>query len=615
MSVRKSLKMGFILFALATFMLLIQLSLYLFQSNIASTTDFGGYLYYFVAAFGHAGLFTLIPYLFIYIPLTLCLPFPRFNQGVLIVIYFLLNLLAYINGVVFQLYKFHINGLVIDMVFGENAGQIFVFNAALVFRAILILLVVAGIFAGIIFLGYKFYQKVTARQIKIYLTIWLCCLAGSHLLHAYAAAANQPSIQNVAICLPQFYPLTANSLMMRLGVIDKDDLNNNMKEESFNSGVNYPQRPLELADTTSGKNIIFIVVDSWNSRTFTEETCPNIYNFGKQSQVFSHHLSSSNGTRGSIFGLFFSVSSTYWKEFDIAGIRPLFIKTLSDRGYDIETFPSANLINPPFYRMIFGDFKDIRTETPGDTPFDRDNQLTEDFIGYLDQAPSKGEKPFFAFLFYDLLHAIDIPAPYRNKFTPSWDYANYMALNNDIDPTPFFNLYRNCAWHVDSLIGNVIEKLKSTGLLDQSILVITGDHSQEFNENKKNYWGHGANYSDAQIHVPMVYYDKDITPGRYHHTTTHYDIVPTIMGTTLRVTNPPADYSMGQNLTDTLRPPFHIAGNEENYALITKDLIYEKKHTGRIIVTDSLLNPTDRKINPRTLLDAIHYKNRFMKQD
>lgn len=615
MDIKKSLKTGFILFILGTLTLFLQFFFYLIQSNIASTTDWIGYVYYIIAALGHASLFAFIPYI-LYLPLTLIVPFPRVNQGILLAVYFLLNILAYLNGLVFQLYKFHINGLILDMVFGNNAGDIFVFNTRLVLRAIFTFLFIAGLFAGIAYMGYKFSSKIRARQIKLSVTLLICCIVISHLWHGYAAATNQAPVQNVASCLPQFYPMTFNSLLLKHGIITQDDLRDNFKEKTFNSGICYPLHPLEYSsDSLKKKNIIFIILDSWNPRTFNETTCPNLYNLGKQSQVFTHHLSSSNGTRGSIFGMFFGISSTYWKEVEIANTHPVFIQALQDHGYSIKTFPSASLINPPFYRIIFGDIKDIQTETAGETPFDRDNQLTRDFLHYLDQKPETEEKPFFAFLFYDLLHAIEIPEPYRHKFTPSWDYANYMALSNDMDPTPFFNLYRNCAWHVDSLVGTVIDKLKTTGLLENSILVVSGDHSQEFNENKKNYWGHAGNYSNAQIQVPMIYYDADRNPAIFHHWTTHYDITPTIMSNVLGITNPASDYSMGQQLTDTVRLPFHIAGSEGNYALITKDLISEKKHTGRIIVTDTLLNPTDRKLAPGIILEAIQYKNRFMKDN
>jgi hypothetical protein len=56
-----------------------------------------------------------------------------------------------------------------------------------------------------------------------------------------------------------------------------------------------------------------------------------------------------------------------------------------------------------------------------------------------------------------------------------------------MDPTPFFNLYKNSAYYVDSLVGRIIDDLKRNGRLNNTMVIITGDHGQEFNDNKKNY--------------------------------------------------------------------------------------------------------------------------------
>ena len=48
---------------------------------------------------------------------------------------------------------------------------------------------------------------------------------------------------------------------------------------------------------------------------------------------------------------------------------------------------------------------------------------------------------------------------------------------------------------MDDLIGKVINQLKNKGLLENTIIIITGDHGQEFNDNKKGYWEHGGNFS------------------------------------------------------------------------------------------------------------------------
>lgn len=603
------LKQGFLLLFITSVTLTVQFMLYLPENSWSGT------VYYLIAAFGQATLFAAVPFIVIFLPLALCTKFYRTGLTFLFVIGFLLNILAYTNGIVFRLYKFHINGFVLDLLFGDGGGQVFVFNNALIWQAIGIIILMLVIFLVFTYSGFKLQRFITGKHIRIYTLAAILSITVSHLAHAYAAASGQVSIQTVARYLPQFYPLTANGLMLDLGVIKKDDLY--VEENSGNATVAYPLHPLETVQDSCRKNIIFIILDSWNPRTLTAETCPNIQDFANKSTTFRHHLSSSCGTRGGVFGLFFGLSASYWKDFEINGIQPLFIRALLKQGYDVKAFPSATLTGVPLYRMVFGDVKDIRINTPGDTPFDRDTRITDDFIGFLDQQKADSTaKPFFSLVFYDLLHAIDIPAEHRTKFQPSWEFADYLKLNNDLDPTPYFNLYRNCAWYVDSLVGQVIRKLEKNDMLKNTVVVVTGDHGQEFNENRKNFWGHGSNFSNAQIHVPMIYYDANFSPRTYSHRTTHYDIVPTIMRNTLGIKNPTEDYSMGKLLTDSIRPPYHVAGSPDNYAFIMDNVIYEQKMGGLIIVTDSLMNEIPRnKVNTSILLEAINYKNSFYRKD
>ena len=50
----------------------------------------------------------------------------------------LLCLLNQLNAQVYALYRFHINGFVLNMVFGPGAGDIFTFNASLYIKEILL---------------------------------------------------------------------------------------------------------------------------------------------------------------------------------------------------------------------------------------------------------------------------------------------------------------------------------------------------------------------------------------------------------------------------------------------------------------------------------------------
>ena len=77
-------------------------------------------------------------------------------------------------------------------------------------------------------------------------------------------------------------------------------------------------------------------------------------------------------------------------------------------------------------------------------------------------------------------------------------------FRNDTDPVPYFNRYRNSAYWTDGELARVTGYLKEKGLLENTIVVVSSDHGEEFNDNKLNYWGHNGNYTDAQIKVPLI---------------------------------------------------------------------------------------------------------------
>ncbi|MBK9224510.1 MAG: sulfatase-like hydrolase/transferase [Flavobacterium sp.] len=89
---------------------------------------------------------------------------------------------------------------------------------------------------------------------------------------------------------------------------------------------------------------------------------------------------------------------------------------------------------------------------------------------------------------------------------------NFLDLNDDYNPKQLINRYKNSLHFVDSLVGKVLLNLEKRGSLKNTIVVITSDHGQEFNDNKKGYWQHGGNFSDYQIGVPLLVFDASKTP-------------------------------------------------------------------------------------------------------
>lgn len=611
---QKAFAEGFIFYILSTLTVTIQFLFYLLDSPRLSMMDGGGWLFYVTAACSHAALWALIPYL---MAMVVWLAFRRERAATIvhIVLAALLNLLAYIDGSVYSLYKFHINGFVLSLLFGEGNSEIFTFSFWLYLKMAGIVL---GVFAANVLLRMlagRCYARFHRCGFRPALAVLVLFALFSNLYHAYAAVAQKTSVVRSASCLPYYFPLTATTLMVKLGVVSPDDIVRiDFGNRQNATDLNYPIHPLQHHGQASRKNIVFIAIDSWNYRAFKPEVMPCISSFARKCSRFDSHLSSSNGTRGSIFGLFFSLSSIYWTDFEMSGIQPLLVDELLAQDYRIGIYPSATIVNPPFAKVLFSKVPHLRTHTEGQTVYDRDCRITADYLQALDTL-ADDTKPFFSFLFYDLAHGFELPKEKLHRFQPSWEFADYMKLNNDTDPTPFLNLYYNCLAEADSLVGCVLRKLEEKKLLDNTLVFLTGDHGQEFNENHKNYWGHGSNYSPAQTHIPFLVYRPGEEPRTYSHRTTHYDFAPTVMSEMLGVTNPPSDYSMGHLLTDTCSRNWHVVGDYLNYAFIVeKQTILEKRPAGYVEICDSALNPLEHyKVDTKGLNEAIRSLNRFYK--
>jgi membrane-anchored protein YejM (alkaline phosphatase superfamily) len=108
----------------------------------------------------------------------------------------------------------------------------------------------------------------------------------------------------------------------------------------------------------------------------------------------------------------------------------------------------------------------------------------------------------------------------------------------------------------------VLVGLRRADLDDKTIVIVTGDHGEEFNDSGLNYWGHNSNFSRYQTQVPLVVRWPGRPPEDHHGMTSHLDVVPTIMGRVLGCSTPAEAYSNGFDLFAPARPQFVSVGGE-----------------------------------------------------
>lgn len=277
-------KQGFLFYAFSTLLIALQFGLYITDSSILGLMDLEGWLFFITSCISHAAMFALIPYL-----LSLIFTFCRCNKTariVQIVGIILLCIINYLNSQVYAIYHFHINGFVLSMVFGEGAGEIFNFDIMLYLKEIALFLVVAAIVIGVWYASYLLWKK---RQKAYAWTIAGCiigCTLFAHLCHIYGAFYQQPSVMKSSALLPYYFPTTSNGLLLKLGCTPPRESMIQMNGKQ-SADIQYPIQPLqkERMNPDSLPNIIFILIDSWNTRSLTAECMPNAYQFTAKPMV------------------------------------------------------------------------------------------------------------------------------------------------------------------------------------------------------------------------------------------------------------------------------------------------------------------------------------------
>jgi membrane-anchored protein YejM (alkaline phosphatase superfamily) len=468
-----------------------------------------------------------------------------------------------VDILVFQQYKLHINGLLIRMFF-EGGRDVFEISwmSWLIFVSDIALLIIG--LACTVWLSHKLVQS---RGKFILLSIWFALLLSSQMIHAYKNALYDDEVSQFSNNWPLYYPLTARQFIYRHGLVDQSIASQNRVElkNIESSSLNYPLAPIKVERKDKQPNVLFILVDAWRYSDATPDIMPNVSKFTEKTVNFSQHMSGGNSTQAGIFSLFYSLPATYWNSFYASQKSPVFMDTLQNQGYRMGIFGSAPLTSPPLSRTVFKKVKDLTLKQTGETQIERDQQITDEFIQFQKQ---DSDKPYFSFLFYDSAHGTSFPEPEFAKFKPYWERVDHILLDNDFDASLYHNRYKNSLYFIDSLIEKVLKNVD----LENTIIVITSDHGEEFNDHKMNYWGHTGNYSDTQVHVPLYVYLPDHQPEQINYRTTHFDIVPTLMNELFDVKGETQSYSVGRDLFDNCVPrDWFIAGSYYNYALVGKE--------------------------------------------
>ena len=153
------------------------------------------------------------------------------------------------------------------------------------------------------------------------------------------------------------------------------------------------------------------------------------------------------------------------------------------------------------------------------------------------QADSE-QKNFFMFLHYFDPHynyqhhaQYDRTSGYSGPLKPGMDIRKLRKLIPQLtkaDINYLVGLYHEEIAYTDAQIGRVIAQLKQNGLADNTMIIVTADHGEEFLEH--DHIGHTRTLYDELINVPLIFYlPKYFSARVVSENVSTMDILPTLL--------------------------------------------------------------------------------------
>lgn len=452
--------------------------------------------------------------------------------------------------IVFKMFGFHINGFVLNLVSTpggmESMGMDQATQLSFLVMACLPLLVNAGVLAVLwrrkdgTFPGLG--RWLTPRRLRAVLLALLLLALGERIAFGISQVQADAGVQTVASHFPAYQPTRFNHLARRLGfeVSRQPSIEMGGRQRS----LSYPLRPLQTRTPERLPNIVWLACESLRADMLDPEIMPATSAFAAESLNFTRHYSGGNGTRQGMFSMFYGLPGSYWADMLRQRRAPVLMDRIMELDYELHLSTSAAFSYPEFDKTVFARVpsEQLYADTRG-AGWERDRRNVSRMLDWLDQR--QHTRPFMLFHFFESAHARYYFPPESVIRKPYLEDFNYATTDVARDIGLIKNRYINSVHHLDQQLGRVLKALSDKGLLENSIVIITGDHGEEFMENGR--WGHNSAFTEAQLRVPLVLHVPGQSPARIDQASSHVDLAPTLLGQ-LGVDAPSSDFSTGQDL-------------------------------------------------------------------
>lgn len=505
-------------------------SRYLFIADWPTTL--AGRIYSYVSIIGHFSFLVFATYLLILFPLTFIVGSQRLMRFLSVILATAGMTLLLIDSEVFTRFHLHLNPIVWQLVINPDENEM-ARDWQLMFISVPVILLLELVFAT---WSWQKLRSLTrrrrfARPLAAFLFI---AFIASHVVYIWADANFYRPITMQRANLPLSYPMTTRRFLEKHGLLDAQEYQRRLIEQGNPDAVSvqYPLSELRYRDMGTGQNVLLITVDGLNYSRF-EKQMPALAGFAEQNISFTRHMSSGNTTDNGIFGLFYGISPSYMDGILSTRTPAALITALNQQGYQLGLFSSDGFTSPLYRQALLSDFSmpSVRTQS--------DEQTATQWINWLGRYAQEDNRWF------------------------SWVSFNGTNID-DSNQQAFARKYSRAAGNVDDQINRVLNALRDSGKLDNTVVIITAGRGIPLSEEEETFdWSHG------HLQVPLVIHWPGTPAQRINALTDHTDLMTTLMQRLLHVSTPASEYSQGQDLFNPQRRHYWVTAADNDTLAIT----------------------------------------------
>ena len=285
----------------------------------------------------------------------------------------------------------------------------------------------------------------------------------------------------------------------------------------------YEQRSLVVAPDRRF-DVLIICIEALRSDMLVKDYMPRLSGFAKRAETWSPHFTCSSGTVTSVFSLIHGLPPFYRRAVRQGKVASLLGSQLRQAGYDVRRVARSPAKYALWRDTVFRDFELLDLGVSEET-------VVAGLLADELRAARKAQRPLAAYW-----HIGNTHWPYR--FDPEdIRFRPYIEHTKSVSPSilrsragEIRNRYLNAVVHADRAFGVLLDGLDAMNAWDSCIVVITGDHGEEFFETGRVFHGSAANrYQDE---VPLVFWSPDLLrserPPRSPSFTQHSDVTARI---------------------------------------------------------------------------------------